>query len=101
MLLVKISINNEHLVSHIGIRRLTPKDKPNDDDVCTYTVGRIFDEEVKVELGTLSHRYKDGAEVLTAKAMALVSEHTLTAIEEEARHRLYKISEHLFMDNGI
>ncbi len=92
MLKVDISINGAHLISSIEVKRIAPNKPPVDDDVCTYAVGRIFDNEVKISLGKVEHRYGDGAEALAAKAILLVSQHELSAIEEEVKHRLVKLS---------
>ncbi len=92
MLKIDISINGAHLISSIEVRRIAPNKPPVDDDICTYTVGRIFDNEVRTSLGEVEHRYGDGAEALAAKAILLISQHELSAIKEEVRHRLIKLS---------
>ncbi len=90
MLVIDISINRKHIVTTIGAQRVKPRSKGliEDDTMCTYKVGRVFEGKIKRELGRIEHRYGDGAEALAEKAISLVRHHNSTAAQEEAYERL-------------
>lgn len=67
MLYVSLAINDK-LISVYGIRRMRPEN-PTKSTRCHYAVQ---DDEGN-ELGTLTHRYGDGAERLAAKVLTRFS----------------------------
>jgi len=93
MLVVTISINGRTVVSRIGARRISHLDeRPSDDSVCKYEVGRIFDGRIKRPIGTVEHVYGDGAEVLAKLAVEkVVDDGDLSALEETNFEMLEKI----------
>lgn len=91
MLVIQISLDGEEVLSTIGVRRLYPRGKPNDYDECVYSVGRIFHGKIHNEIGRITHKYGDGAEVLASLALSVVANHELSSIEEEINHRLIKL----------
>ncbi len=93
MLVIDISINRKHHVTSIGAVRIEPKTDPENDTVCKYKVGRIYEGKIRRELGTVEHVYGDGAEELARKSIALVLRSGVTAIEEDNLERLLKIAE--------
>jgi len=93
MLVIDVSINRKHKISTVGATRVSPKGKVEDDTVCTYEIGRVFDGKIKRVIGTVEHTYGDGAEVLAAKMMLKVSECDISAIHEQNFERLTSILE--------
>jgi hypothetical protein len=93
MLVVDISINRKRHVSSVGATRISPVDNIDNDTICKYKVGRIFDGKIKRPIGEVEHRYGDGAEVLAFKILELVSLSGISAIEEENYERLLSIHE--------
>ena len=93
MLVVDISINREKHVSTIGAVRISPdKDYVENDTICTYRIGRVYDNKIPRPFGTIEHRYGDGAESLAAKIVAKMEDAELSAIEEDNFERLLSIS---------
>lgn len=91
MLVVDISLNRGRIVSSIGAVRTNPKGRVDDDTLCTYEVGRIYKGKIPRPAGTIEHLYGDKAEVLAAKALALIAEHNVSATEEDNYDRLIHI----------
>jgi hypothetical protein len=92
MLVIDISVSREHIVTSIGAQRTSPMSVSSDDTVCTYKVGRVFDGKIKRPLGSVEHRYGDGAEALAEKAIAIVRNHKSTAQQEESYERLIALA---------
>jgi hypothetical protein len=92
MLVIDISINRKIPITSIGARRISPKGDVDDDEICEYEVGRIFDGRIKRPLGKLKHRYGDGAEALAEKAIGIVKNHSSTSEQEEAYEKLIKLA---------
>ena len=82
MLVIDISINGRKEIVRIGAVRIFPSNV-DEDTICTYEVGRIYDGRIKRPLGTLEHRYGDMAEVLAEKALSLVNKSSTTSSQED------------------
>jgi hypothetical protein len=93
VIVVDISINRVKHISSIGAVRINPKTDVDNNTICTYKVGRIYDGKIKREIGTVEHMYGDGAEVLAGKIVAMVSSSPTSAFEEDNLERLLKIAE--------
>ena len=92
MLVIDISINRKHKISTIGAVRIDPKSEVGDSDLCTYEYGRVYDGKIKRPMGITTHIYGDGAEILAAKVLGLVSESDITALHEHNLERLIDIA---------
>lgn len=89
MLVIDISVNGSHHISSIGAVRISHVDeRPDKDDVCTYSVGRIYERKIKRPAGTVEHRYGDSDEVLAVKAIEKVLECGTSSLEEDNLERL-------------
>lgn len=90
MLVIDISINRKVNIVSMGAVRISPKDDVDDDTICTYEVGRIFDGVIKRKLGEVKHRYGDRAEVLAEKVIGFINSHSSSTEQEERYETLAK-----------
>lgn len=89
MLVIDISINRERHIATVGAVRVKPsKGKVDNDTMCTYSVGRVYEGVIKREAGQVEHLYGDGAEELALKAIECINNSDLTTIEEDNLERL-------------
>ena len=92
MLVIDISINRRTVVSSIGAVRMSPEGDVDEDTICEYYIGRIFDGKIKRPIGIIQHRYGDGAEVLAEKVLSVSNNHIMTSSEESRLESLIQIA---------
>jgi len=91
MLIIDITINRIKLVSSIGATRIHP-DEVDENTICTYSVGRVFDGRIFREMAKVKHRYGDGAEELARKMLNVATEDSIDHHTDEAAYILSKMA---------
>ena len=92
MLIVDISFNRTRHISSIGAEKIRAEKNNENDTICTYRVGRVYDGKIKREIGMLKHRFEDGDEVLAGKIIDMATSFSMSALEEDNLERLLNIA---------